>query len=91
MRLAVGADENTPMAEAVLADLKRRGHEVIAFGPLAGEKMLSPSRCPRDPGLLVQLRIQAQPRRRRALRQIEELESTYRSGRAGNPVESRTL
>jgi ribose 5-phosphate isomerase B len=25
-----------------------------------------------------------------ALRQIEGLESTYRSGRAGNPVESRT-
>ena len=25
-----------------------------------------------------------------ALRQIEELESTYRSGQAGNPVESRT-
>jgi len=36
MKLAVGADEKTPMAEAVLADLKRRGHEVIAFGPLAG-------------------------------------------------------
>jgi len=27
------------MAEAVLADLKRRGDEVIAFGPLAGENM----------------------------------------------------
>jgi len=46
MKLDVGADEKTPMAEAVLADLRRRGHEVIVFGPLAGEKMLWPSRCP---------------------------------------------
>jgi len=49
MRLAVGADENTPMAEAVLADLQRRRHEVIAFGPLVGEKPLWPSSWPTRP------------------------------------------
>ena len=43
MKLAVGADEKTPVAEAVLAELQRRGHEVMVFGPLAGEKMLWPS------------------------------------------------
>jgi len=52
MRLAVGADENTPMAEAVLADLQRRRHEVIVFGPLVGEKPLWPSRWPTRPWTL---------------------------------------
>jgi len=43
MKLAVGADGKTPTAGAVLADLQRRGHVVVVFGPLAGEKMLWPT------------------------------------------------
>ena len=31
------------MAEAFLAELRRRGHELTVFGPLAGEKMLWPT------------------------------------------------
>ncbi|HLC06431.1 MAG TPA: RpiB/LacA/LacB family sugar-phosphate isomerase [Anaerolineales bacterium] len=160
MKLSVGADEKTPMAEAVLADLQRRGHELTVFGPLAGEKMLWPSVARRaaetvargeaDEGVLfcwtgtgvslaankvpgiravlcadaetargarlwnkanvlcLSLRRTAEvvgreildawfnnaykpnPEDDEALRQIEELESTYRSGPAEDPVESRT-
>lgn len=36
MRLAVGSDECTPLAEAVVAELRRRGHQVLLFGALAG-------------------------------------------------------
>jgi ribose 5-phosphate isomerase B len=43
MKLAVGADEKTPMAEAVLEDLRRRGHALVVFGPLVGDKMLWPT------------------------------------------------
>jgi ribose 5-phosphate isomerase B len=43
VKLALGADEKTPLAEAVLADLQRRGRELIVFGPLAGESMLWPA------------------------------------------------
>jgi len=160
MKLAVGADEKAPMAEAVLADLQRRGHEVIVFGPLTGEKMLWPTVARRVaetvargeaeegvlfcwtgtgvslaankvPGiraalcadaetargarlwnnanvLCLSLRHTAEPVSREildawfsnaykpnpeddeALRQVEELESTHRSGQVANPVESRT-
>ena len=160
MILVVGADEKTPMAEAILADLRRRGHELTIFGPLAGEKMLWPTvarrvaesvaRVEADggvlfcwtgtvislaankvPGIRVALCADAEtnrgarlwndanilylslrhtpepvsketldarfgnayksnPEADEALRQVDELESTYRSGQAGNPVESRT-
>jgi ribose 5-phosphate isomerase B len=43
MRLSIGADEKTHLAEALLQDLRRRGHELTVFGPLAGEKMLWPT------------------------------------------------
>jgi len=36
MRLAVGSDECTPLAEAVVAELRRRGHQVLLFGALSG-------------------------------------------------------
>ena len=35
MRVAVGSDACTSLTEAVLADLRRRGHEVMTFGALA--------------------------------------------------------
>jgi ribose 5-phosphate isomerase B len=42
VKLAVGADEKTPLAQAVAEDLRRRGHELILHGPLAGEKLAWP-------------------------------------------------
>lgn len=35
MRVAVGADERTPVTDALLADLEARGHEIVRVGPLA--------------------------------------------------------
>jgi hypothetical protein len=63
MRLAVAADEKTPMARPV-------SKEIL-------DSWFSNEYRPN-------------PEDDEALRQIDELESTYRSGRAGNPVESRT-
>jgi ribose 5-phosphate isomerase B len=34
MRIAVAADERTPVADAVVAQLQERGHEVVPFGAL---------------------------------------------------------
>jgi ribose 5-phosphate isomerase B len=42
MRLAVGADERTALTDAVVEDLRRRGHDVSLVGPLAGVKKLWP-------------------------------------------------
>ncbi len=39
MRLALGSDERTALTDFVLEELKRRGHQVQAYGPLAGEPM----------------------------------------------------
>ncbi len=36
MRIAVGSDERTPLTDAVLEEVRRRGYEVTTFGPLAG-------------------------------------------------------
>lgn len=36
MRVAVGSDERTSLTDTVIADLERRGHEVVLVGPLAG-------------------------------------------------------
>jgi ribose 5-phosphate isomerase B len=38
MRIAVAADERTGVADAVVEELRRRGHEVLAHGALAGER-----------------------------------------------------
>jgi ribose 5-phosphate isomerase B len=35
MRIAIGSDERTHLTDAVIAELKQRGHEVLPFGPLA--------------------------------------------------------
>lgn len=36
MKLAVGADEKTPLTDALTNSLRERGHELKLFGPLAG-------------------------------------------------------
>ena len=38
MRISVAADERTGVAEAVVEDLRRRGHEVVAHGALNEEE-----------------------------------------------------
>lgn len=38
MRIALAADERTGVAEAVAAELERRGHEVVRHGALAAEE-----------------------------------------------------
>jgi ribose 5-phosphate isomerase B len=35
MRIAIGSDEKTELTDALLHELAKRGHEVLAFGPLA--------------------------------------------------------
>jgi RpiB/LacA/LacB family sugar-phosphate isomerase len=35
MKIAVGSDEKTTLTEALLEDLRARGHELVLFGPLA--------------------------------------------------------
>src|SRR5512143_4092183 len=35
MRIAIGSDEASALTSALIDDLKRRGHEVLALGPLA--------------------------------------------------------
>jgi ribose 5-phosphate isomerase B len=37
MRVAVGADEQTPLTDAVVEDLRGRGHELVLVGPPGGE------------------------------------------------------
>ncbi len=36
MRIAVGSDERNHVTDALVAELERRGHELILIGPLAG-------------------------------------------------------
>lgn len=36
MRIAVGSDEKNHLIDVLIAELERRGHELILFGPLAG-------------------------------------------------------
>lgn len=43
MKLAVGSDERTPLTDAVVADLRERGHDVTLHGPLTDETMLWPA------------------------------------------------
>jgi ribose 5-phosphate isomerase B len=36
MKIAIGSDERTFLTDALVADLERRGHELVLVGPLAG-------------------------------------------------------
>lgn len=36
MRIAIGSDEASELTAALLAELEKRGHTVLPFGPLAG-------------------------------------------------------
>ena len=38
VKIAVSSDEHTPLVDAVLLDLEKRGHEVQYIGPRAGEE-----------------------------------------------------
>jgi len=38
MRIAVGSDERTHLTDVLVAELQRRGHQVVLFGPLAGSQ-----------------------------------------------------
>ncbi len=38
MKLIVGSDDKTHLTEAVVAELNRRGHQVMLVGPLKGEQ-----------------------------------------------------
>jgi ribose 5-phosphate isomerase B len=42
LRIALGSDERSHLTEAVEADLRRRGHEVILEGPLKGDAQTWP-------------------------------------------------
>src|SRR5579859_4052582 len=35
MKIAIGADEKTHLTDFLIAELRRRGHDVLPFGPLA--------------------------------------------------------
>jgi len=35
MKIAIGADEKTHLTDFLIAELRRRGHDVLRFGPLA--------------------------------------------------------
>ena len=64
MKIAVGSDERTHLTDAVIEELRRRGHELILFGPLAdddpdgdwpqtsGKAALAVSRGEADEGLV---------------------------------------
>ena len=39
MRIAIGSDERTHVTDAVVEELRRRGHQVEALGPLSGEPL----------------------------------------------------
>ncbi len=39
VKIAVGSDEKTHLTDAVIEELRRMGHEVELFGPLAGEPL----------------------------------------------------
>lgn len=42
MKIAVGSDEHTHLTDAVVEEIKKRGHEVELIGPLAGKKTYWP-------------------------------------------------
>jgi ribose 5-phosphate isomerase B len=36
VKVAIGSDERTHLTDVLLGELRRRGHDVVPFGPLAG-------------------------------------------------------
>jgi len=38
MKIAISSDEYLPIVDELIAEVKQRGHDVIYFGPLKGEK-----------------------------------------------------
>ena len=38
MRIAAGSDEKSELTDALVAELEKRGHEIVAFGPVAGQE-----------------------------------------------------
>src|SRR5919206_2677379 len=38
MRTAIGSDERSELTDALVAELEKRGHEVMAFGPVADQE-----------------------------------------------------
>jgi hypothetical protein len=38
MRTAIGSDESSELTDALVAELEERGHEIVAFGPVANEE-----------------------------------------------------
>src|SRR5918912_1997547 len=38
MRTAIGSVERSELTNALVAELEKRGHEIVAFGPVAGEE-----------------------------------------------------
>ena len=42
MRLAIGSDEKTYLTDQVVEEVQNRGHEVVLFGPLQGDKVFWP-------------------------------------------------
>ena len=38
MRIAAGSDEKSELTDALVAELDKRGHEIVAFGPVAGQE-----------------------------------------------------
>ncbi len=38
MRTAIGSDEKSELTDALVAELQQRGHEIVAFGPVAGQE-----------------------------------------------------
>lgn len=43
MRIAIGADERTHVTDAVIDSVRKRGHDVVTYGPLAGQEALWPA------------------------------------------------
>ena len=39
MKLAIGSDEKTSLTDFVIDELRKRGHQLLLFGPLKGEPM----------------------------------------------------
>jgi ribose 5-phosphate isomerase B len=38
MRTAIDSDESSELTDALIAELEERGHEIVAFGPIANEE-----------------------------------------------------
>ena len=43
MKIAIGSDERTHLTDVVIAQVKKQGHEVILFGPLADQEAYWPA------------------------------------------------